>query len=191
MKGMTVAVDIDEVVCQLHERWLALYRADWNDNLTPEDLTHWDIEKQVHPDCGLSVFNYLHRKDLYEEVKPVEGSLEGVRALREMGHRVVFATSAHIKHGGVKFDWLSINGYFDGVEAPHKDYLEVRDKSLVAADILIDDYDQNLIGFKGERILFKRPHNRNVGWLTLVANGWPDVIEIVKEIEYCRAIWFT
>jgi 5'-nucleotidase len=184
---MVIAIDVDDTLCHLTRRWLSLYCAEWGDTLTPEDLTHWNIEEIVKPDCGLKIFSFLDRPDLYDEVEPIEGAVEGVNLLREMGHHIIFATSTGIPSGYAKFYWLQRNGFFEGVDLKQakKDYVEIRQKSLLSCDILVDDHWGNLKDFSGERVLFLRPHNRNVepesG--TWVADDWRRVIECVESID--------
>lgn len=180
MTTLTAAIDIDEVCANLHEHWLALYRADYNCTLTPEDITHWEIQEIVKPECYNNIFKYLDKPDLYEGVKPVEGALEGVRALRERGYKVIFATSAPVKHGGRKFNWLHKHGFFDGVDEAAKQYVEIRDKSLLGTDVLVDDYYKNLEDFRGGRILFTRPHNRHIAVDGFYyTDNWPYLVRLI------------
>jgi 5'-nucleotidase len=56
-----------------------------------------------------------------------------------------------------KYDWL--DQYF-----PHihwKNRVFCGDKSILRADIMIDDMPYNLVSFQGKGLLFDAPHNRD------------------------------
>jgi 5'(3')-deoxyribonucleotidase len=189
---MLIAVDIDDVCAQLLPHWISRYNADYNDTLTEDNMTCWEIETLVKADCGMKIFKYLSEPDFYDGVLPVEGAAEGVHKLREMGHRVIFATSAHIYHGGKKFDWLVKHGFFGG-KPSHKDYVEVRDKSLIRADVLIDDYMGNIEAFVGFGILMNRPHNIISGYGHYQnADNWEQIPAIVEDqarlVEWSKSL---
>ena len=174
----TIAVDVDSVVADLHEVWLDLYNTDYNDNLTTDKILDWTMMPVVKPECGLKIYEYLEDSNIYWPVKPIKNALASVKAIRMAGDRVVFPTSTPIKASGCKYKWLVDNGFLP--EHSEKDYMEVSDKSLVNADVLIDDYWENLANFDGMKILFHQPWNeahRFDGYLC--AENWVGVLELL------------
>jgi 5'-nucleotidase len=174
---MLVAVDVDDTVADLLTAWLRRYNNDFHDWLRPEDITEWDITKFVKTDCGVSIYKYLEDPDIYNDVTPIEGAIQGVKLLRAAGHRVIFVTA-----GGEasKFEWLLKYEFLDN----RKDYVRCVDKSLIRADVLIDDGPHNLKDFIGERIMMLRPHNareRAEGkyW---IACGWYEIPDMINDI---------
>ena len=184
MNNLTIAIDIDEVMAALHDRWLQLYRADYDDTLTSKDITHWNIEEIVKPECGHGIFKYLDDPTLYHRVEPIEGALEGVNALRQMGHRIVFATCAHPDKAGHKYDWLIRQGFLPEGREHMKDYAPLMDKSLLACHILVDDFYKNFEEFGGHAILFKRPHNQNRLRPLHQAEDWKHLVDIIKHNKW-------
>jgi len=91
---MVIACDVDDVACDLVTEWIRLYNRDYFDTLSTPDITEWNIVKFVKPECGDKIYDYLDNPSLYDTIYPVERSIDGVIALRNMGHRVVFVTSA-------------------------------------------------------------------------------------------------
>lgn len=181
---MIIAVDVDDTIAQSIKQWLTFYRADHNHELYQEHITDWDISQFVVPECGRDIYKYLSRADYYNDIEPIDGAWEGVEALREAGHRVVFATSTSAYDNGRKFEWLQYRGFLDGSRESEQDYLEVRDKGLIRADVLVDDYTGNLKRFKGFRILFDRPHNREtMNYYEWRASSWDSVITAVEYYE--------
>jgi hypothetical protein len=111
--------------------------------------------------------------------------------LREDGHRVIFVTSTPKGSEGAKLKWLVDNRFLDkegayGDGRVYDDYVEVHDKSLIRADIMIDDRPENLFGFQGQRILMAANHNRgfsgSVKDIMLAAN-WGEALEWVWRVK--------
>ena len=171
---MNLAIDVDGVCADLMPVWLKHYNTEFSDDLTSEKITHWDIENFVKPECGKKIFSYLDVPTLYYEVEPIEGALAGIETLRKMGHRVIFATSADVHHGGRKYDWLVRWGFLNGDRQDMRDYMEVRDKSLINCDLLLDDHAGNLKNFNGSRWLFDCHHNQDVESIYFRVYGWKD-----------------
>lgn len=181
---LLIALDLDEVVCDLLPEWLRRYNLAYGDALTPESVTSWDISRCVKPVCGMKIYDVLAEPDLYAGVSPIPGALEGVRALRAAGHRVVFATSADAVSYPQKIAWLVGHGFttLRHGRTP-QDVICAPDKSLVRADILIDDHAVNLHGFTGFKVLVDRPHNRSVSVPGAIrARGWTEILTAVDAL---------
>jgi 5'-nucleotidase len=172
---MIIFVDVDGVCADLGTAWLARYNRDYNDHLTINDLTDWGMTKFVKPECGNKIDEYLNDPSLYDEVESIPGSLIMVDRLRDMHHRVIFATSCPWQSAGRKFKWLCDHGFEPG----YKDYIEVNDKSLLLGDALIDDGFHNIESFNGLGILYDQPWNRHNNW-PVRACRYSDVIDLFK-----------
>lgn len=187
----TIAVDVDDTVAHLIERWLQLYNKDYDDDMRPGDVDRWAISECVKPECGTKIWEYLGRPDLYDFVRPVPGALEGVAEIRAMGHRVVFVTScgSHpttIGRAGDKYQWLLKHGFLSGPNA-HLDFIVCADKTQVAADVIIDDRADTVDAWLRARrpaILVDRPHNHSAKGLNVVrAHNWQEIVTKVKRLE--------
>lgn len=161
---MTILCDVDGVVADLLSTWLDLYNADFGDNLTPDRITTWELRPHVKPECGGRIYEYLHRADLYDDVRPIPGAIEGVRTLRDAGHRVVFVTSCVPAMIVPKIKWLRRHGLLPSadVDPSMTNFVVCHDKSLVMGDVLIDDRPTNLRDTSAVPILFDAPHNQDV-----------------------------
>jgi 5'-nucleotidase len=153
MTTKIIAFDIDSVLAEIMEPWLSRYNKDYDDTLTQEKITNWEIHSFCKPKCSHRIYDYL-TPDLYDETKPIPGALQAVHNARRLG-RVIFVTSAAYTPGR-KFAWLKDNGFFP----KEHDYVECRDKSLIKADVMIDDYETNLASFP-RGILFDQPWNQH------------------------------
>lgn len=179
---MLVLVDVDGVCADLHTEWLRRYNRKYNDRLAYTDVKSWGIHEYVKPECGKKIFDILEEPDLYACTPIISGALEGVKALRDWGHRVVFVTAYF---NTPKVEWLHNNGFL--VEYPYNDgrwntctdVAMLNDKQLLAhcADAIIDDRPENLTGFKNP-ILFNQPWNQD--YKGERAYGWGGVLQCLS-----------
>jgi len=165
---MIVGVDVDDVALDLMGEWLRRYNADHNDFLTKNDIKTWDIFNHVK--CGHKIYDYLKHSDLYDNIQPVEGAVEAIKALRDIGDRIVYVTSCV---RGPMFDakWGALirNGLLSENRVEN-DYIGATDKTLIKVDVMIDDKPETIkaIGMRGK--LFKRPWNDGT-WT------WPRLVQ--------------
>lgn len=123
--------------------------------------------------CYSGNVSQLEDPALYDNMPSIPGALDGVNQLRAAGHRVVFATVSPNGSAGRKLRWLVDHGFLawqpQPGEAPttHPDYIEIKDKSLLRGDMLIDDGPHNIAAFRGTAILFR---------------NWREVIDLVERI---------
>lgn len=179
-----VAVDVDGVCADLMTVWLQRYNKEFNDTLTPDQITDWDISRFVKVHARTRIHELLHDRSLYDEVQPYPGAVEAVMALRALQCRVVFATTAASGHAGAKLHWLEHHGFLRSNHPyPHPDYIEITDKALLDVDVLIDDRWTTVREFRtrgsSEKrgLLMRSPAN---AWLPVVSHSWRTVIERIK-----------
>lgn len=139
-----IIVDVDDVMINLVPEWEVRFLRRWPDAATTrlpfEKWTDWDLTARYHPSWKAPLMAMLDEPGFYDDLEPVEGALNGVRDLREMGYRVVFATTTTERCAHVKRKWLerylamptSIGHYPD-------DYIEIKDKSLLRGVLILDD----------------------------------------------------
>jgi len=176
-------VDLDDVMGDLLTPWLARYNWGWNDNLTINDITEWDIAKFVKPECGEKIFQFLEPTvtgySLWNNMEPMEGAIEALGVLSEkMEIFVVSSVSGNYRICEYKDRWL--RKHFPFLD-PKKFYF-VSDKSGVCGDFMVDDYHKNLIGFNGMKILFDHPHNANIkvkDGINLRVHNWDELFTML------------
>lgn len=191
-KQKVVLVDVDGVAADLYTPWVSWYRDKYDHpEFRVDHITGWNIQEFVKPECGREIFDWLHLPGIYDSVPVIEGALEGVQAIRDMGHRVVFVTATNLHQNGQKLLWLARHGFLALDYGTHsKDYVECHSKGLIRGDVLIDDgvhnitdWEQAQTGSKSKvaAILFDQPHNRNAG-MFLRGYGWKAVPGLIQEI---------
>lgn len=180
---MIIACDVDGVIADINTEWLRRYNFDYDDNVQYDEITAWKMDKFVKPECGKKIFEYLHAPDFYDNVVPYPGALEGLWALREFGHEIVFVTyCVGPKMAAAKIQWmLDHNVIPSPSHVGMNDVILAKRKDMIRADMLIDDYDKNLEGFEGRKLLFDQPWNRHDYELARV-KGWGDVVRYVERV---------
>lgn len=167
-----IAIDQDQVLADLLTVWLKRYNQDYNDNLDNDDIKSWNIDKYVK--CGEKIFDYLDY-DLFRNLPVIEHSQEVVKKLSEKYEVYVVTTATVIpKTLNAKIEWL--NEHFPFI--PNENIVLCGSKSIIKADIMIDDAVHNLENFDGWGLLFDAPHNRNENKF-LRMNGWKEVEKLL------------
>lgn len=184
MKKLTIAVDVDQTIADLHTEWLRMYNKEYNDNKKVEDIKEWNIVNLVKPECGIKMLDYLKHPKLYDNIKPIEGSLEAINRIRELGHRILFVSTCVVGGGDSKLAWLLNNGFVvqdkkEGSADTVKDWIAAADKSLIKADILIDDKPSHITTFPGAGILFNSSHNTQFNFDLPRLESW-----VGEDLEY-------
>ena len=158
---MIVAFDQDGVLADLTTPWLEAYNKGYNDNLKAEDITDWDFHQFVKPECGTNIYKYLSLPEFYSDLPVMPGAQEATRAIQVMGYEVMIVSASPKAAYRDKYEWLQ--EHFSNI--PSDNIMFVRNKSLVRADILVDDGVHNLLAFEkagGIPIIFDQPYNRGL-----------------------------
>ena len=169
---IVVGLDVDDVTLSLIPNWLSLYNSEFNDNLTPEDITDWDISKFVKPEAKQKIYQYIAEPEVFRTAKPVEGALQSVQYLKSKGFRVIYVSASN--PDGSKEAWLKEHGFLED----KKDFVQAYDKGLIHCDFLVDDKCENVVDARGLGILFTRPWNQFKNW-AFRANNWKDALDII------------
>jgi 5'-nucleotidase len=180
VRFMNVLIDVDDTICDFVSIWLECYGADYNHKLTKEDILTWDLSHYVKPECGIKVYDYLKMDNLnlYYCVSPIDGALEGIKRIEDLGHKIVFVTAMDYRNR--KAEWLVVNGFFPVYS--NRDYVVSEDKSLIRGDLLIDDNCDNVISFGCEKAwLFTQPWNKCCH-LDRV-NNWDEIIRRLEKFN--------
>jgi 5'(3')-deoxyribonucleotidase len=171
-----VAVDMDEVMADTLTRWLECYNRDFGTTITKADLHGKRLYDLVGPRGATAARAYLDRPEFFRDLPLMEGSQQIVKLLSERYE--VFVTSAAMDHPNsfaAKYSWLKEHFPF----IPDKRIVFCGDKSIIRADFMIDDSEQNLAAFTGKGFIFSAPHNLLNDTFPRV-NTWFDIADIFE-----------
>ena len=175
---MRILVDVDSVVLDLMPVWLDRYNADYNDTLTVDRITEWNMEKFVKPECGVRIYKYLEQPDLYEDVRTIGGAWLTIHEFLLENNEVIYVSAGF--YPAPKIRCLRRHG----LEANEDNFIATARKDCVYGDVLIDDNPKNINLFPYPGVLYTQPWNAEVelrnNTLDTRANGWLEVRKIVR-----------
>jgi 5'(3')-deoxyribonucleotidase len=169
-----IAIDMDEVVADTMARYLDIYNADFGLTLTREHFNGRRVMEVIDVAHVARARTYFEREDFFSEIAVMPGSQEVVRELSERYE--VFITTAAMDvpcSFSAKFQWLKRHFPF----VSPKRIVFCGDKSIIAADFMIDDDPKHFRQFGGEGIVYTAPHNIHETKYRRV-NNWNDVQEM-------------
>lgn len=182
VKKGVLAVDIDEtLVDDLVATLLVEYNKKYNDNVKFEDITEYNIQKFLKPECK-DIFAEFANEELFEKLKPKEGSYVLLNFLNNY-YNIYFLTAGDPITMPYRDKWLK--KYYDSFYKSRR-LVMCKDKFLFNCDILIDDCQENLkwMPSKCMKILFNQPWNTNFnaelnGMFRV--NDWTDIWNLLAE----------
>lgn len=152
----------------------------------------WDmIMETVDPEDWQWLWTEGVKLGLFRHGHLVQGAIQGIRALRDAGHELILVTHRPKEAIRDTNAWLELHF---GSEEPYPwsgqhILSNMESKTIVNADILIDDKPQNIEEWNSAGrvgILFARPWNCEEAELfsrthIIVANGWPAVVREIND----------
>lgn len=160
MEKIRVAVDLDGVLFDLVNPWLAAYNEITNESVKPEDIKTYQIAEYVkRPE----ILAYILETDgFWETVCLYDGVYEAIDKLQKHPMiDLVIATATSYKIGPAKFHRLfELLPMLD-----EKQLIIASRKDLIAADFLVDDWECNLRDVEHVKyttpILITQPYNES------------------------------
>lgn len=190
-----LALDMDDVVCDLMNRWLPEISILAGEGLLKKDMTSWDMEKNTGLYKKL-IYGILAKPGFFKTLSPYPGMLDALQQLQASSlwnkNEVVLVSAAIHGHKD-KTDW--IERYLEGNGIQVDGIIYTKQKHMVDADILVDDNSLNCEQFvtKGRygnraAILFDQPWNQSF----VIANGqkikrmvsWDQLNELIESYVY-------
>jgi len=178
---MIYFIDLDGVVVNIMQNWLDQYNRDWEDDLTTERITAWETHSFAKG--GTRIYDYMWREGFFGEAPPYPGAIEAIQCLWNLNHTIYFAStpipSAFCPKE--KYDW--VEHYLP--EIGRENVILGWNKGLLRGDALVDDKPENLLKFKGMKVLMDRPWNRDCAQEDNArgifrAMSWDDVVYFLR-----------
>ncbi|KAH7340400.1 hypothetical protein B0J17DRAFT_715621 [Rhizoctonia solani] len=111
-----IAVDMDDVLCRTNETAATWHNLHYGTNLTIDDFHYYHYWKNPgwgSPTETLNKVREFSKSEHFLSTPPVQGALEGVKALKDLGYRLEIVTARASKHQHGTEMWL--NKYIPGV----------------------------------------------------------------------------
>lgn len=183
MNKFIVCCDMDNVLNNLMERTLEMYNNKYGTNYTPVDVHSYELEESFHVEEAENMKKLFLEKELWDGLVPVEKAQWGLKYLINSGHDVYIVTATDALNFPWKIEWTK--RYFPFLD--EKNIIRIHNKSLIAADVLIEDCYANLTNSNcfTERILLDYPWNQsNKDYVYGInrAYNWEDIVRFVNKI---------
>lgn len=158
MSKKVILVDMDDVLEDLSWAWTRVLNQRYGTDVKRNELKEWDMCAAFPSLTRDQVYGLLDEEDFYNELRPLEGAPESLKALKDMGHAVYIVTATSGRSVRAKMEKCLFK-YFPYLT--WQDVIITWNKHLIKGDILIDDGVHNLLGGDYAKILFSAPYNRD------------------------------
>lgn len=185
----TIYVDLDCVLNNLVDVWLDELNELYHIRVKYDDITDYDITKFFPTLKEEEIFMPLYSDKFWLKTVPTQHSRKILkRIFEDKNNEIIIASSTHYFNAKIKSLWLK--EYFPYIH--WKNIYFIHDKSKLIGDILIDDWIDNLINFKGKRILYTQPWNIKYDNLVLQNLGivrvdnWLEIDKLLNDRKKCN-----
>lgn len=146
-----IAVDMDGVLADVTEQFLRYDEKDFGKRRTPEEITGLR-ELEAFPRSR----EYVFSKGFFRTVPVIKDSREILSLLNEKYEVFIVSAATEFPQSlPEKLEWL--NEFFPFIKWQQIVFCGL--KTVINADIMIDDHFKNLDHFKNITMLFTQPHN--------------------------------
>jgi 5'-nucleotidase len=150
-----IIVDMDGVLVDIYTRFFELHEEE-----TGQRLTIKDIEGLLEAEAFQNQRKWVSTPGFFRNLPAMPGSREGLLHLKDFYDIIVVSMATEFPNCLTdKQLWLNDNFPF----LTWRQTVFCGDKTIIEADIMIDDHFKNLDHFRGETIIFTQPHNMLAG----------------------------
>lgn len=172
-----ICVDMDDTIENLIEAWIDELNIKHNKTYSIEDIKEWDVTKCLDL-TEEQIFEVLHHNKLYDNIRPYEDAQYYLEKLNSDGRfEIYIMTNTYYKVFSYKIENVLFK-YFPFLNS--NQIICISKKQLVNCDLLIDDYDLNLIDGNYDKILIDKPYNIDCKTI--------DITKINKNKYYSKRI---
>lgn len=175
MQKPRIAIDMDDVMAATAKKILKLYNDKFGTTIQDDDFKNKSFHDLVNKDNYLIIRDKIFKKGFFRDIEVMPDAIEVVKKLHDKYE--VFIVSAAMEFPNSlqeKYDWLTEHFPF----ISWKNMVLCGDKSIISADVMIDDHERNLKTFNGKTLLFDAIHNQATeGYLRV--HSWKDIEAIL------------
>lgn len=193
-----IALDVDEVLADFLAKMIEYHNQEYGTSLKRSDFYTYDWW-HVWGGTADEAFHKLYQfmlSPMNDEVMPILGAVEGVRALKEAGHRLAVITGRPKQVSYLTEEWLE--RWFAGlIDEFHSTDMHIFNHGSdskgtlcrdLHADLLIDDmykYGEECTQFSVPFFLFDSPWNRDYQLKPSMrrVKSWSEITEKVKKLD--------
>ena len=187
---MKIGIDVDNTIVNTTSCVIAQHYADTGERLTLDDIKTYYIENYVSDDYKDDFHLIFLKKEMWKRVQVLPNCVEVIKRLHDRGDSIYFVTSTEPQNVAKKARFLQRTFPFLDIR---KCLITTHCKQIIGVDILIDDYEMNLINGSYFGILMDYSWNRNFDdaaydniyrvfdWLQV-----EPMIEYIQKVKYIK-----
>ena len=187
---MVIALDVDNVITNTTACVLEQHYTDTGEKLNLDDIKGYYIENYVGDDYKDDFHLIFFKKEMWKRVQVLPHCIDVVKRLYDKGNEIWFVTSTEPQNVAKKARFLQRTFPFLDIR---KRLITTHCKQMIGVDILIDDYEMNLINGSYFGILMDYPWNRNFDDASdeniYRVNNWlqgEPMIEYSEKVKYIK-----
>lgn len=178
---MRVLIDMDGVIADFDKEFLQRWRKRYPEKpyISLNERNTFYVKDQYPDDLKPLVVEILLEPGFFREMIPVPGAIDALIEMQKMDLEVFICSSplSSYKNSTLeKYEWVEINLGYEWV----KRVILTKDKTIVTADILIDDKPA-ITGVANppswEHILYDRPYNRKANKRRITWDTWKLILD--------------
>jgi 5'-nucleotidase len=148
-----ILVDMDGVIADVYTRFFELYEKETEKTKTMEEIIGFK-EAEAFP----AVYRWVETPGFFRTIPVMKDSQRVLKLLNEKYEIIIVSMATEFPYSLTdKQLWLNDNFPF----ISWKQVVLCGNKSLIRADLMIDDHFKNLDNFEGDTIMYLQPHNIN------------------------------
>ena len=174
---MRIAIDMDEVIADTNAAKLRML-GDMGYDFTRDQMVGRNLADLTRPEDAAKIEAELQSGIVFANVDVVAGAQDALRDLME-NHEVFIATAAmeYPASCGHKIAWMARHFPF----VPVLNIVLCGDKSIIHADVLIDDSPRHFDRFAGIGICFDALHNHGQN-VAHRLKSWADAPDLIASL---------
>lgn len=180
---MIINCDVDGVLNNLMDVTLEIHNKRYNTNYTLKDITQYHLENCFEPEVANQMKAIFKESDIWNKVKPISNSREGLQRLIRSGHIIYLSTDNDPYTFGNKVDWIL--HYYPFIDKSK--IICIKDKSMLRCDIMIEDcFEKIIAGQHYHRIIMDQNWNQSKkDWLYGIHRcyNFDDIVAAVNKIN--------
>jgi len=162
-----ILVDMDGVLADVYSRFFELHEQESNQLLTNSDVAGL-LEEEAFSDQR----KWVTTPGFFRSLPVMTGSVEGLRNLCRKYDIIVVSLATEFPYSLTdKMLWIKDHYPF----ITYQQIVFCGNKSIIRADIMIDDHPKNLDHFEGETLMFTQPHNMLMKTKHRRVDSWAEI----------------
>ena len=163
---------MDGVLADVYTRFLELYEEETGNRRSMDEIIGIK-EGEAFPE----VFRWVETPGFFRNIPVIPDSQRVLKLLNET-YEIIVVSMATEFPASLTDKQLWLNDHFPFIS--WKQVVFCGNKSLIPADLMIDDHFKNLDHFKGETIIFMQPHNiNNTDHQHKTVSSWSEIEKLL------------